>query len=44
MNERVLHNELKKLDPDAKRQLAESLLADLEDAEKPATPIPVAVA
>jgi hypothetical protein len=35
VNERTLHNELKKLDPAAKRQLAEKLLSELEDAEKP---------
>jgi alkylation response protein AidB-like acyl-CoA dehydrogenase len=40
VNERVLHNELKKLDPDEKRKLAESLLADLAAAEAPA-PVPV---
>lgn len=35
VNERVLHNELKKLDPADKRQLAESLLAELAEAEAP---------
>jgi hypothetical protein len=28
VNERVLHNEIKKLDPDAKKKLAEQLLAE----------------
>jgi hypothetical protein len=35
VNERTLHNELKKLDPAAKRQLAETLLSELEDTETP---------
>ncbi|MEM6256059.1 MAG: acyl-CoA dehydrogenase family protein [Cyanobacteria bacterium P01_D01_bin.156] len=34
VNERVLHNELKKMDADKKRQLAESLLAEVEESEK----------
>lgn len=32
VNERVLHNEIKKLDGDAKRELAEQLLAEAQDA------------
>lgn len=35
VNERVLHNELKKLDAEAKRKLAETLLSEIED--EPAT-------
>ncbi|MEO0396242.1 MAG: acyl-CoA dehydrogenase family protein [Cyanobacteria bacterium P01_A01_bin.137] len=34
VNERVLHNEIKKMDADKKRQLAETLLAELEASEK----------
>ena len=34
VNERVLHNEIKKMDTDKKRQLAESLLAELEEADE----------
>jgi alkylation response protein AidB-like acyl-CoA dehydrogenase len=34
VNERVLHNELKKLDADSKRQLAAKLLAESEEEEK----------
>ena len=33
VNERILHNELKKMDAAKKRQLAESLLAELEETE-----------
>jgi hypothetical protein len=37
VNERVLHNEVKKLDADGKRKLAESLLAQAAEEEaKPA--------
>lgn len=35
VNERVLHNELKKLDADGKRRLAEQLLAEAASAEAP---------
>lgn len=33
VNERVLQNELKKMTPEEKRQLAESLLAQAQEAE-----------
>ena len=39
VNERVLHNELKKMDADKKRELAEALLAELAETEK--SPVPV---
>ncbi len=35
VNERVLHNELKKMDADDKRKLAETLLAEIEASETP---------
>ncbi|MGF1570144.1 MAG: acyl-CoA dehydrogenase family protein [Nodosilinea sp.] len=45
VNEQVLHNELKKLDPEEKRKLAESLLAEAEAADAPSPqPLTVGVA
>jgi hypothetical protein len=47
VNERVLHNEVKKLDLDGKRRLAAQLLAEVDQAEidqlkvMPATPVSV---
>ena len=35
VNERVLHNELKKMDAEGKRKLAEVLLAETESSEAP---------
>jgi hypothetical protein len=33
VNERVLHNEIKKMDADSKRKLAEQLLAEVETSQ-----------
>lgn len=42
VNERVLHNEVKKMDAEGKRQLAEQLLAEVEvEAEQPAVNKPL---
>ncbi|NEQ50540.1 MAG: acyl-CoA/acyl-ACP dehydrogenase [Leptolyngbya sp. SIO3F4] len=43
VNERLLHNEIKKMDTDKKRQLAESLLAELEEADTAKVPAMAAV-
>jgi hypothetical protein len=38
VNERVLHNEIKKLDSRAKRALADKLLAEADESERTAAP------
>ena len=43
VNERVLHNEIKKMDTDKKRQLAETLLAELDEADAAKLPAMAAV-